>query len=222
MTLLIGTISDMHVVITADGLSLVNPATGAGVGSDRFQKIFPIAGHAIAFVHHGLNILGGKPICDFIGAYIETQGKALVTADVKYIAEDLRSYAEQAVQKALADRTNTGVVGFWIAGFNAARKGKPELYEICWPVSPVPCKHEGIVLGGDGQQFIMHYLSHSLGPFHPEGVSKYSVNFVRRYHEVLYKQAESKQSKVGQIIFGGHQHQLILRKTGWKWVKPPT
>ena len=115
MTLLIGTISDKHVVITADGLSRVNPTTSAGVGSDRFQKIFPVADKEIAFAHHGLNILGGKRIGDFIRGYTEANGTALGIAGVKGIAEDLRAYAEQAAQKALADPTNTGVVGFWIS-----------------------------------------------------------------------------------------------------------
>jgi hypothetical protein len=191
MTLLIGTISDNHAVITADGLSRVNPTTGAGVGSDRFQKIFPIPCHTIAFVHHGFNILGGKPIGDFIGSYIEAQGMSLATAGVKDIAEDLRSYAEQAAQKVLADPTNTGVIGFWIAGFGVG-KGKPELYEICWPKKPAPSKHEPIVFGGDAKDFIKFYLSQPLGPFRLENIAKSSVSFIRQYHQALYKQAEFK------------------------------
>jgi len=42
MTLLIGTISKSHIVITADGLSRVNPTSGVGIGSDAFQKVFPV------------------------------------------------------------------------------------------------------------------------------------------------------------------------------------
>jgi hypothetical protein len=38
MTLLIGTISNTNIVITADGLSRANPATGAGIKSNTFQK----------------------------------------------------------------------------------------------------------------------------------------------------------------------------------------
>ena len=220
MTLLIGTLSDKHAVITADGLSRVNPTTGAGVGSDTFQKIFPVAGLAIAFVHHGLNVLGGKPVGQVIAGYTAAHGTALEAASIKDIAESLRSYTEQDAQNALADPTNKGVVGFWIAGFGA-RKGKPELYEICWPDNPAPCKHEGIVLGGDAQRFIEPYLWQPLGSFRPDRLSKYSVTFVRLYHQALYKQAESKQGKTGQVIFGGHQHQLLLEKTGWKWTKPP-
>lgn len=220
MTLLIGTISDNHAVITADGLSRVNPATGAGIGSDSFQKIFPVPDHTVAFVHHGLNILGGKPIGDFIGSYIEAQGMSLGSVGVKDIAEDLRAYAGQVVQTAFANPTNTGVVGFWIVGFGAGKE-KPELYEICWPEKPDPFKREPIVFGGDGKHFIESYLSQSLGPFRTENISKSSVEFIQQYHQALYKQAELKQAKTRQMIFGGHKHQLVLKKAGWRWTRPP-
>jgi len=220
MTLLIGTVSDKHAVITADGLSRVDPMTGAGVGSDTFQKVFPITNFPIAFVHHGLNILGGKSIDEFIEGYTSAYATALVASSIKDIAEHLRSYAEQDAQNALAHPTNKGVVGFWIAGFGAG-KGKPELYEICWPDKPAPCKHEGIVLGGDAKEFIELYLSQPLGPFRPDKVTKYSVSFIRQYHQALYKQAESKQAKTRQAIFGGHQHQLVLMKAGWEWTRLP-
>jgi hypothetical protein len=87
MTLLIGTISKRHIVITADGLSRVNPTTGAGIGSDTFQKVFPIPGIPIAFAHHGLNILMGKSIGEFIGDYIRYYGTRISTASIKEIAE---------------------------------------------------------------------------------------------------------------------------------------
>ena len=158
MTLLIGTVSDKHAVITADGLSRVNPITGAGVGSDVFQKVFPVPSLPIAFVHHGLNILGGKPIDKFIEGYNLAHTTALAAFSIKDIAEHLRSHAEQTVQNALVDPTNKGVIGFWIVGFSAG-KGKPELYEICWPEKPAPLKHEPIVFGGDGKDFIKFYVS---------------------------------------------------------------
>lgn len=45
MTLLIGTISDKHAVITADGLSRLNPRTGAGLSRytqpDSDQALVP-------------------------------------------------------------------------------------------------------------------------------------------------------------------------------------
>jgi len=221
MTLLIGTISNKHLIITADGLSHVNPKTGAGVSSDTFPKVFPVPGAQIAFAHHGLNILEGKPVDEFIGGYIGAHGTVIATARLKDIAEDLRLYAEQAAQKAVAHPTNTGGVGFWIAGFGAG-KGKPELYEIFWPDKPVPNEHKGIVFGGNGKEFIEYYLDNPLGSFHPNQVSQYSVDFVLLYHQALYKKAESKQNKDNKSVFGGRQQQLILERTGWKWTMPPS
>lgn len=115
MTLLIGTVSEKHAVITADGLSRLNQITGAEVGSDKFQKIFPVVSLPIAFIHHGLNILRGKPVDEFLEGYTSAHATALSASSIKDIAEHLRSYAEQDVQNALADPTNKGVVGFWIA-----------------------------------------------------------------------------------------------------------
>ena len=220
MTLLIGTISDKHAVITADGLSRVNPTTGAGLGLDTFQKVFPVPDLPVAFVHHGFNILGGNPVGEFISDYIEAQSRAIETSSIGEIAEDFRSYTDQSAQSVLANPTNTGVVGFWIVGFGLG-KGKPELYEVCWPDKPTPCRHEGIVFGGDAKKFIMTYLSRPLGPFSPDRVRNYSEAFVRQFHQALYKQAEAKQTKAGQVVFGGHKHQLVLKKIGWKWTNPP-
>jgi hypothetical protein len=220
MTLLIGTISDKHAVITADGLSRVNPITGAGMGSETFQKIFPVTNLSIAFVHHGFNILGGKPIGEYIEGYTSAHAPVFGGSSIEDIAEHLRSYAEKDAHNILANPTNKGVVGFWIVGFGA-RKEKPELYEICWPEKPAPFKHEPIVFGGDAKEFVELYLSQPLGPFRPVNITRSSVSFIRQYHQALYKQAESKQAKTGQTIFGGHQHQLILMKVKWEWTRPP-
>jgi hypothetical protein len=220
MTLLIGTISKRHIVITADGLSRVNPTTGEGISSETFQKVFPITGVPIAFAHHGLNILMGKSIGEFIGDYIRQYGTRISTASIKEIAEDLRSYTAEPAETILADPSNKGVIGFWIAGF-CPGKGKPELYEICWPDNPSPYKHETIVLGGDAKQFVVSYLDQPLGKFPPNSIWQSSVDFVCQYHQALYKKANDKQNATSQIIFGGHQHQLVLEKSGWNWTIPP-
>jgi hypothetical protein len=220
MTLLIGTVSDEHVVITADGLSLVNPETGGGIPSNTFQKIFPVESLPMAFVHHGFNILGGNPVGRFIEGYTSAHATTLVSSTIKDIAEHFRSYAERDARNVLANQTNKGVVGFWIAGFDVG-KGKPELFEICWPQKPAPCKHQPIVFGGCGKDFIERYQSQPLVPFRPDKIAEYSVSFARQYHQALYRQAELKQAKTGQTIFGGHQHQLVLTRAGWEWTRPP-
>lgn len=220
MTLLIGTISKSHIVITADGLSRVNPVTGAGIDSDAFQKVFPVPGVPVTFAHHGFNILMGKPIGEFIGDYVSLHMTKISSSSVKEIAEDLRSYTTQAAQTVLADPTNKGVIGFWIAGFSHGR-GKSELYEVCWPDDSNPRRHEIMVLGGDAKQFIIAYLDQPLGPFRPNGIAQYSVAFICQYHQALYGKAKEKQTKAGHNIFGGQQHQLVIEKKGWRWTTPP-
>ena len=219
MTLLIGTVSRSHIVITADGLSRVNPTSGAGIASDAFQKVFPIPGIPVAFAHHGFNILMGRSIGEFLEDYIRSRD-TIFAASIKGIAEDLRSYAAQPAESVLGDPTNKGVVGFWIAGFSP-RKRKPELYEISWPDNPDPRRHETIVLGGDAKQFIEVYLDRPLGRFRPNSIWRSSVHLVRHYHQALYRKAKDKQDETGQHIFGGHQHQLVLKSSGWQWTRPP-
>ena len=220
MTLLIGTLSNNNVVITADGLSLVNSITGAGIGSDTFRKIFPIPGIPIVFAHHGLNVLDDKLVSQYIECFVSKCSSTLAAADVETIAQNLRLYGEAAAQKALADPTNLGVVGFWIAGFSPERK-RPEFYEICWPYKPEPCKLDGVILGGDAQNFIAGFLSQPLGSFKPKAVRGYSTNLVTMYHQALYSQAEQKQAKLGGTMFGGRRHQVVIEKTGWRWSITP-
>lgn len=220
MTLLIGTMSKKHIVITTDGLSRVNPITGAGEASNSYQKVFPIQGLPVAFAHHGLNILAGKPVKNFIEDYITAYGTQISKVNIKEIAETLRCYASQHAEIAVNEPTNTGGVGFWIAGFGSGRQS-PEWYEIFWPNAPTPRRLGSIVFGGDGQDFIQAYLNEPLGPFNPGNVGSYSLMFMEKYHQRLYEMAEAKQNKAGQVIFGGYQHQLVLKKTGWIWTKPP-
>lgn len=219
MTLLIGTVSKSNIVLTADGLSRVNPHTGAGVSTDSFQKIFPVADAPVAILHHGLNILDGRDVGLFIDDFMK-EFKGFASASIAEIAAELRSFAEMPAQKALAVPSNEGVVGFWVAGFGS-RKARPELYEVCWPVSPDPTRHEGLVLGGDGKKFGEHFLSHPLGPFRLERIREYSTTFARQYHRAIYSQAEAKQEKAGESIFGGQLHQLVLERQGWHWTAGP-
>ena len=215
MTLLIGTVSKSNVVLTADGLSRVNPNTGAGISTDSFQKIFPVTDAPVAILHHGLNILGGRNVSLFVDDFIK-EFKGLASASIEEIAAELRSFGEMSVQRALADPSNEGGVGFWVTGFGN-RKARPELYEIFWPDSPDPKPHEGLVLGGDGKKFVKRFLSNPLGPFRPEKIRECLTTYARQYHQAIYRQAEAKQEKTGESIFGGKLHQLVVERKGWHW-----
>lgn len=220
MTLLIGTVSKSNIVLTADGLSRTNPQTGAGISAQDIQKIFPVSNLPIAIVHHGLNILDGRQVDQFVNDFIEEAASKIGSLTIEEIASELSVFSEKAAKKVLSDPTNQGVVGFWIAGFGH-RKAIPELYEVCWPDATEPTRHYPIVLGGDGKDYVKCFLSQPLASFRPDLVKECSVRFACQYHQAIYSQAKAKQSKSGATVFGGHQHQLAILKDGWKWTKTP-
>jgi hypothetical protein len=220
MTLLIGTVSNTNLVLTADGLSRENPQTGAGIASDNFQKIFPVPGLPVVFVHHGFNILDGREVGLVLHDFMEARNNKIASASIAEIALELKTFANVTAQNTLTEPTNIGVIGFWIAGFGNPR-ARPELYEVCWPDAPDPTRHEGLVLGGDAKRFVERFLSEPLGPFRPEGIRNYTTSSARQYHQAIYSQAEAKQKKSGENIFGGKQHQIVIEKHGWSWTRPP-
>ena len=221
MTLLIGTISKSNIVLTADGLSRANQITGAGVESDNFQKLFPSSELPIAIAHHGFNILSGQKVGEFLLPFVEDIDNKLTTTQVKEIADKLRNYAESAAMQILADKTNQGVIGFWVAGFEMGGVA-PKLFEICWPDNANPVRHIGIILGGDAKRFIEIFLNKRLGQFRPSKLKGYSEAQTRKYHDTLYSQAMTEQNKVGAKIFGGKKHQLVITKFGSNWTIKPS
>lgn len=224
MTLLIGTISNNCAVLTADGLSKVNPTTGGGLASDNFTKIFPVPELPIAFTHHGFNIIDGKMAGEFINQYIVEHNEVIANSDILTIANDLRAYAQTVVSNVLQNSNNKGVIGFWIVGFGK-NKQKPELYEICWPDKPTPCQHGPVVCGGDGQKFLKPLPELKQYPYYR--VPNFSTIFAVQYHRALYRYAEAEQKReieqkiMKEVIFGGYSHQLSINNNGWTWEIPP-
>jgi len=221
MTLLIGTISNTNIVITADGLSRANPTTGAGIKSNTFQKIFPLPSISVAIAHHGFNILGGHPVREFLQEFMTNAEKDFTAFGVHEITIELHKFTDSAAKAIFANPANKGVIGFWVAGFSS-EKLRPLLYEIYWPNKHRPKLHEPIVFGGDGKQFVDHHIEEfRIDIVKCEQVRRYSVEDALKFHSKIYEEAEEKQNRVGQNIFDGHQHQLVIKKDGWRWIKPP-
>jgi hypothetical protein len=221
VTLLIGTISNTNILITADGLSRANLTTGAGIKSNTFQKIFPLPSISVAIAHHGFNILDGHPVNEFLQQFMTNAEKDFTTFSVHEITIELHKFTDSAAKAILANPTDKGVIGFWVAGFST-EKLRPLLYEICWPNKHRPKLHEPIVFGGDGKKFVDHHIEEfEKDKSKCEEVSRYSVEDALKFHSEIYEEAEEKQNELGQNIFGGHQHQLAIKKDGWRWIKPP-
>jgi hypothetical protein len=221
MTLIIGTISKNSIVLTSDGLSTPNPLTGRGVSSSDYQKIFPLLGTPVAIAHYGLNILGKREVSEVVGGFAAQYAELIQKSSVIDIAKTFVEFVKADVQLTLNDPTNEGIIGFWITGFSPKRS-KPKLYEIYWPNQIIPKSCKGLVIVGDGKEFIMPYLGKALGPFHPDQVYAYKGDYVRQYHDRLYNAAEAEQMRQGKRIFGGSKHQLTITRKECSWVIGPS
>jgi hypothetical protein len=222
VTLLIGTISNANIIITADGLSIAHPTAGSGIKSDTVQKIFPFSSIAVAIAHHGFNILDGSPVDEFLRKFMTTAGKDFTTLGVYEITIELQKFTDRAARKIFTDGKNigVGVVGFWVAGF-LTKKLKPILYEICWPDEPDPKERRLVVFGGSGSKFIKHYIKEfEKDSSKCEKLRLSSVEDALKFHNEIYQEAE-KEQKAGENIFGGDKHQLLIKKDGCCWINKP-
>ena len=219
MTLLIETMSRGHAMLTADGLSVPNAITGAGINRTDVQKIFPLSLVPIAIAHHGINLIDGREVRQVVVDFEKSIAADVLKLDVLMIAEKLRDYVDADATKTFSNRTNKGVIGFWITGFGP-KCSKPELYEIVWLDQPNPQQRQQVTFGGAGQKFIKSYLKPPWR-FNLLGVNDFSEVSAGNCHAGLYKKAEAVQKREREHIFGGHQHRLLIRKNGWLWLKKP-
>lgn len=136
MTLLIGTIarsdspSKSHVVMTADGRCTGFDGRTRTIQSNTHQKLFAIPNTAIAIAHHGENIIGGKPVKEFLADFT-IQHPLICESSVDQIADSLKKYADEDARNTLWSIPASKVIGFWITGF-VRNRSHPELVEICW------------------------------------------------------------------------------------------
>ena len=220
MTLLIETMSNDHAMLTADGLSIPNRTTGAGINRDDLQKIFPLSNVPIAIAHHGINLIDGCEVSQLISEFEKSLGQGLSQYSVPTIAKNLRAYTDLAAKSTLANPANEGCIGFWVTGF-AQNNMKPLFYEVLWPNEPSVVEHYDAVFGGGGKKFIERYLNNRLGKFDLRQAHGFKRVYAGYCHDALYREAEAAQRRAGERIFGGHQHRLLIRKGGCQWLKSP-
>lgn len=221
MTLLLGTISKTNIVITADGLSLANPTTGAGIQSNNFQKIFPVPMLTLAIAHHGYNILNNQPVGDFLRPFIGKSNTDFRALDIRDVATELLKFAEPAAQDIFANPANKKVVGFWVTGFSTSKE-RPCLYEICWPNKTNPTLHKPVVFAGCGRQFVDYHIEEfRIDKSKCGNIEQFSVEDAISYHSELYEEAKAKQMQSDKTLFGGHRHQPVIKKDYWQWIQPP-
>jgi len=233
MTLLIGTVarsakpSNSHAVITADGLCTTFDGVVRMVSSSTYQKIFPVPGYPIVFVHHGENIIAGMPVKAFLTPFM-VQHLTVSEVAISDIAESLTKHADQHARNTLASGPNRTIIGFWVAGFSPGR-GHPELIEICWKkelasghIAFGKKVHGNLVFGGDAKRFVDHYCSMPVDAmFSWDRLPDKNADYAMRFHEKLYRLAESAQTEKKAELFGGHKHQIVITRDQWNWTIPP-
>ena len=224
MTILIGTVSNKHIVLTSDRRCTVEEH-GVISRSDNFQKIFPIPGHSLALVHHGENVFLDEngvviPLSSYLPTFISENIDAFDRASVESVTRQLLERLEPTVVRTLLSRGKR-LVGFWVAGF-AKGKTKPEIHEACWHKDgPREVKkHGNLVVGGDGMEHLPPNVRDRLdGSYNLDMIPKASVERARRYHNKLFEIALQKEPEPRR--FSDKRDQLSIDKAGCQWMTPP-
>jgi hypothetical protein len=224
MTLILGTLLNSYVILTADGRCIKESSSGDETIIDRYQKIFPIPNLPIAIVHHGQNVIKGRDVKEIVSDFINRHFDGIRKNSIYDITKLLIEFVDADAKTTLETLAKKSVIGFWVAGFGYL-SSRPELYETVWPDTIEPQSRQGIIMGGNGQQFIHEYANQALGNFKPQGIEKRNIRYAYRYIDKLYKTAEDEQLRHSAHIFGGHRHQLVIskskREAKWEWTIPP-
>lgn len=216
MTLLIGTYSDTHIVLTADGLCKVGCPPEYKY---NLQKIFPLSNLPIAILHHGQNIIGGKDIKEIVGNFVVQYRDSINGSSLDRISQLLSDFLDADAKQQLSEisHIDTGI-GFWVAGFGFNQK-LPIVYEIWWKGQDNASlkEHDRLILGGSAKKFIPP----SMEKKYNIDIEKKTVEQLVRCHNEFYGFAEKVQKKQTEIILGGYKHQLVISIAGCEWIIPP-
>ena len=226
MTLLIGSRSPLHVVITADGLSVRINGNIRTISGTNLQKIFPIPNNSVAIVHHGQNIIEDSAIGSLLVNIFTSNFSFFSSATPERIADWVQNNLEGKIKSTLTSIRDSKSCAFWICGF-AKGINKPGIIELMWikKQSNIELKRTeagDLFIGGDGKDYILKYLNEQInGQFSSDKLWKAAENYHIRFHNKLWEIAEQRQAESGGNIFGGSMHRLIITPQLWKWETAP-
>ena len=219
MTLIITVEANNHIVTTADGL-------GKGkISSSTLQKIFPHPNKGFAIAHHGQNLIGNRMVQDIADEFLLANTGVIGKSSVQRITQLFVQQYGQNIKNTLACISGPYCCGFLFLGFAITTK-KPKLYEAWWPPqkpnSVIIKKHKDLILSGEAQEFIKAYIDDSKEKeYRLKSIFKGTVQEAIAYLDKLYRLAEKNQTKSCKNIFGGHKHQLVIKKSGCEWLIQP-
>jgi hypothetical protein len=153
----------------------------------------------MAFAHHGLNVMGGRPAAELLQDLAAPGGPVVAGVTIGEIAGKLRrTFAEVALHE-IAKFPAFGV-GFWVVGFGAG-PDNPKLYEVHWPRLKRSQRCWPPVFAGEGASYIRDQPP--------------------SFDDALYQTALAEQDRRKETVFGGRRHRLVIRSGGCEWIERP-
>ena len=121
MTLLIASQSEKHVVLTADGMSKLTKDGKVRVSRIDLQKIFPVPNSSVAIMHHGENLIDGKPVATILLKLFKNDPKFFGNSLPDVIADRIADELDSDVRATLSRIPDAENCAFWICGFGKGR-----------------------------------------------------------------------------------------------------
>lgn len=217
MTLIITMEARNHIVVTADGRSK------GKIESTTLQKIFPDPNNGFAIANHGQNLIDERNAHDIAENFFADNTAMIGKSSIKNVAQWFVKQFEQIILKTLGSIPGKTVCGFLFIGFSTV-SNKPKIYEAFWEKNQniIFRKHNDLVLSGEAKENIEQYLDDPKEKeFRKKNILKGTVQKAKVYCDRLYKLAEDAEAKLGKDRFGGHKHQLVIKKSNCEWLIPP-
>lgn len=225
MTLIITAQARSHVVVTADGRCNTITNGFQKKTSDTLQKIFPLPNRRFAIAHHGENIIEGCKVKDIVEQFFSDNMSEIRITSISQIARIFVKRYGDNIRKTLQRISDSKLCGFLFLGFGTAIN-KPKIYEAFWKkqnINDIVHKTEerrDLVLSGDAKKYICRYTKEAVDS-QLENIYRGDVEYAKAFCDKLYQLAEDAQTNAGEDIFGGYKHQLVIDKSGYKWLIPP-
>jgi hypothetical protein len=222
MTLLVGTRSSRHVVISADGMSSLTQDGTRKVSRLDLQKIFPVEQTAIAVAHHGENRIDGIPVETLLPTFLSANAWTSIAQLIDALVHEF----DTRIRGTLLRIQDAEKCAFWACGFSRSLK-TPSIVEVEWKkegvsINRTETKAGNLFMSGIGHDVVAEYTKAPIdGQFTWNRLRSANEKYHLRYHEKLWSIAESRQASANEQLFGGHKHTIVLTPRGWRWAIAP-
>jgi hypothetical protein len=224
MTLIVTTIQRQECILTADG----SQWRGRRLENDRLQKVFPVPGASFAIAHHGINILGGRPVFELIEEFFEADKKRLPDLSPSYAAQALGAFMYPHTPALIAAVEQVCQTCFLVVGFGKCCEN-PHCFEVTWRktngmhVEYIWHDHgnlPSLILSGDAAKRVLHHTRDEPDRRATEQLlQRDDRSSAMQFHDSLYSEAAENAS--ADCPAAGHRHRLLVRRDGCEWMEAP-